>query len=248
MEIANEEDKIKKLIDIGRKNNKNKMTIIYKIDKTKKKIKLFGRYFVFRNKNVCRIIYNNKQYNLKEYFNTPDNEEYLRIKLTGILEIIDLRDMFAECNLLYDLPDISKIDTKNIKCMSNLFYNCSSLSFLPKNLPWDTKNVTEMTNMFSGCCSLSTLPDISEWNLSNVTDMYGLFGGCSSLQSLPDISNWDISNAVDIGGLFNNCSSLLSLPDISKWNTSNATDISGLFFHCSSLISLQIFQNGIYQM
>ena len=56
MEIINEEDKIKKLRDISRKNSLNKMTIIYKIDKTKRKIKLFGTYFVFRNKNVCRII------------------------------------------------------------------------------------------------------------------------------------------------------------------------------------------------
>ena len=57
MEITNEEDKIKKLIDIGIKKHQNKIKIIYKIDKTKNKIKLFGRYFVFRNKNVCRIIY-----------------------------------------------------------------------------------------------------------------------------------------------------------------------------------------------
>ena len=179
MEITNEEDKIKKLIDISRKKNQNKMTIIYKIDKTQKKIKLFGRYFVFRNKNVCRIIYNNKLYKLKEYFNTPDNGEYLKIQLIGILNIIDLRDMFAECSLLYNLPDISKIDTKNIKCMTNLFYKCKLLSSLPQNLPWDTKNVTEMANLFSGCSSLSTLPDISEWNLSNVRDMYGVFGGYS---------------------------------------------------------------------
>ncbi len=46
MEIPNEDDKIKKLIDIDAKKKKNKIKIIYKIDKTKKQIKLFGRYFV----------------------------------------------------------------------------------------------------------------------------------------------------------------------------------------------------------
>ena len=130
MEIPNEEDKIKKLIDIGRKNNKNKIKIIYKIDKTKKQIKLFGRYFVLRNKNFCRIIYHNKQYKLKEYMNIHDEGTYLEIKLIGILQIKNLRDMFANCDLLYDLPDISKIDTKNIKIMSNLFYNCKYHFFL----------------------------------------------------------------------------------------------------------------------
>ena len=185
MEVTNEEKKIKKLIDIDAKKKKNRIKIIYKIDKidkTGKMVKLFGKNFAFKNKNFCRIIYHNKQYKLKEYLNTHDNGPYLKIKLKGILEIKYLRDMFANCDLLYDLPDISKIDTKNIKSMSNLFYNCKLLSFLPKNLPWDTRNVTEMINMFSGCCSLSSLPDISEWNLSNVKDMYDLFEGCASFK------------------------------------------------------------------
>ena len=32
-------------------------------------IRIFGRYFVGQNINKCKIIYNNKKYNLKEYFN-----------------------------------------------------------------------------------------------------------------------------------------------------------------------------------
>ena len=61
MEAISEEYKLRKLIDIDRKNNQNKIKIIYKIDRGKKFIKLFGRNFVLRNKNFCSIIYNNKR-------------------------------------------------------------------------------------------------------------------------------------------------------------------------------------------
>ena len=41
MEAISEEYKLRKLIDIDRKNNQNKIKIIYKIDRGKKFIKLY---------------------------------------------------------------------------------------------------------------------------------------------------------------------------------------------------------------
>ena len=68
--------------------------------------------------------------------------------------------MFAYCNCLDSLPDISK---------------------------WNTNNVTNMNGMFKNCYALSSLLDISVWNTNNVIDMSDMFENCSKLSSLPDI-------------------------------------------------------------
>ena len=52
-------------------------------------IRIFGKYFVEQNKNKCKIIYNNKKYILKEYFDEIDNNynpkiKEIKIKLNGI--------------------------------------------------------------------------------------------------------------------------------------------------------------------
>ena len=128
------------MIEINDETNEtDEIEIIYK-SKEKGKIKIFGYDFVKNNKDKCKIIYNNKEYELTEYFNNIDNE--LKIKLKGITKIT------------------------NMSCM---FYNCSSLSSLPDISKWNTSNVTNMSYMFCNCSSLSSLPDISKWNTSNVT-------------------------------------------------------------------------------
>ena len=62
-------------------NNQNKCEqqnnineeIIYKPNK-EGKVRIFGENFVNNNKDKCKIIYNNKEYELKEYFNDIDKE------------------------------------------------------------------------------------------------------------------------------------------------------------------------------
>ena len=65
-------------------DKKDEIEIIYK-PKNKGKIKIFGSQFVYYNKDKCKIIYNNKEYELTEYFDNIDNE--LKIKLKGITKI-----------------------------------------------------------------------------------------------------------------------------------------------------------------
>ena len=48
-------------------DKKDEIEIIYK-PKNKGKIKIFGSQFVYYNKDKCKIIYNNKEYELTEYF------------------------------------------------------------------------------------------------------------------------------------------------------------------------------------
>ena len=244
----------------------NEITIIY----NKKfifgnQIKIFGSDFVKNNFSICKIIYKGKYYNLKEYFEIKKDEEFLEIKLNGIINstnisymfsncnslelikdiskwnfinIIDMSGMFYECSSLKSLPDISLLDTSNVKYMIEMFRNCSSLKTLPDISKWNVKNVKNMSGMFRFCESLEFLPDISKWKINNLTDISDIFNYCVSLQSLPDISKWTTNNVSKMSGIFYYCKSLQSLPDISNWNTNNVIDMSGMFYYCESLISL----------
>ena len=79
MEKSNENDKYLIMIYKPNENKKEKIDIL-KIFKSREKfifvereytgeiIRLFGKYFVKQNSNKCKIIYKNKKYKLKEYF------------------------------------------------------------------------------------------------------------------------------------------------------------------------------------
>ena len=176
-EIINDNNinnKFKKIIDIY--NNMeylDEIIIRYKINKFDKEIKIFGSNFINNNRNKCKIIYEEKEYEIKEKWNIDDKikNEILEIKLKGINNITDMSCMFNGCPNLSSLPDISK---------------------------WNTNNVTNMSYMFSGCPNLSSLPDISKWNTNNVTNMNYMFNNYSNLLSLPDISKWNTNNVTNI--------------------------------------------------
>ena len=104
-------------------NKNNEIEIIYK-SKEKERVKIFGVDFVKNNKEKCRIIFNNEEYKLTEYFNSIDNE--LKIKLKGINYVTNMGRMFQECDSLYSLPDISKLKTSSATDMSCMFDGCSS--------------------------------------------------------------------------------------------------------------------------
>ena len=90
-------------------NEINEINIIYKIKDKEKKVKIFGSEFVKNNKNKCQIIYGDKEYELNEYFNIPNNiKDELKIKLRGINNIINMSCIFYECSSLLSIPDISK--------------------------------------------------------------------------------------------------------------------------------------------
>ena len=213
--------------------------IRYKIENGLKKIKIFGKNFYKKYKNICKIIYEGKKYKLTEYFKIKNsNKNILEIRLSVINNIDDISYMFDDCSSLISIQDISKLDTNKIINMSKMFCNCSSLIALPDISKWKTNNVKDMCGMFYNCSSLIALPDISNWNTNNVKDMNDMFYNCSSLVSLPGISKWNTHKVKDMSGMFEGCSSLVSLPDISKWTTNKVKDMSSIFRNCLLLISL----------
>ena len=106
------------------------INIIYDINKERgDKINIFGSKFVENNKNKCKILIDNIEYEITDKYNIKNyNNNKLCIKLMGINEISD---------------------------MSCMFYGCSSLSLLPDISNWITNNVTNMSDMFNG--SLNTI-------------------------------------------------------------------------------------------
>ena len=99
------------LIGDNLKKNKEKQ-------QEKKYIRIFGENFVKNNKNKCKIIYKNKIYDLKEYFEEIDdnyNREAKEIKLKLIFweNITDMSYMFEGCSQLKSMSEYSK-GNKNI--------------------------------------------------------------------------------------------------------------------------------------
>ena len=69
------------------------INIIYKINENC--INIFGNKFVENNKNKCKMIIDNKEYEITEKYNVQNyNNNNLKIKLKGINNITDLSYMF----------------------------------------------------------------------------------------------------------------------------------------------------------
>jgi len=215
-------------------------------------IKLFGPGFVNENKDKCKIIYNEKEYDLMEYFKFDNdyNHNSNKIQLRINNNITDISFMFHECKELLSIHDLS-VDNFNITDINKSFdenYSNNSCeksensneidkseTFYNDNLILSSIQKNTNSSIYNG---INDLNYFKENILTNVTDMHYMFIGCSSLISLPDISKWDIKNVTIMYGMFRECSSLISLPDISKWDTKNVTDMNHMFKECSSLISL----------
>ena len=83
----------------------NSINLIYKVNKNEEEIRIFGKTFINNNINNCKIICEDKQYELKEYFDTDKNikKEILKIILTGISKIKNINNMFNKCSSLISL-------------------------------------------------------------------------------------------------------------------------------------------------
>ena len=86
-------------------------------------IRLFDSYFVYKNKDKCKIIYNEKEYDLMEYFkfdNNYNHNDSIKIQLRINNNITDLSDMFYKCKELLSIRDLS-IDNFNITDINKSF-------------------------------------------------------------------------------------------------------------------------------
>ena len=174
--------------------NKNKyieqkedITIEYKIPKNAHRIMILGSEFIKNNRNRCEIYINGKYRELSQNIdlNTCQIENgILEIKFRPLQNLTNLSSMFSGCVALYSLPDFNKLVTNNVIKMNNLFNMCESLKSISDISKWDISKVIDLSYMFYGCKSLLSLPDISHWNTSNAIEIRNLFSGCKSLKYL----------------------------------------------------------------
>ena len=126
-----------------------------------KKIKIFGEQFIKNNKKNCKIIINNENKEITEYyFDEKENKEELEVKLIINSKLTDISYMFSKCeSLIFISNEISNLDTSDVTSMPGIFSDCKSLSSLPDISKWNTKNVSNMSFIFFFCESLLSLPD-----------------------------------------------------------------------------------------
>ena len=212
-------------------------------------IKLFDYRFVDKNKNKCKIIYNETEYDLTKSFefnNKSIQNNSIKIKLKINKDIKDISHMFSNCKELLSIRDNSFYNYD----ITNIYEPFSNDSNEESN---DSDGIEEGEKFYGGGSTLSAIQGdanisiftgINDLNLckekilSHIIDMNSMFYECSSLISLPVISELDTKNVTNMGSMFFGCSSLISLPDISEWDTKNVTDTRDMFNGCSSLISL----------
>ena len=240
--ILDENNLLKKEIDeirnkIKEKEFENTGIFEYKIDKKKNKIRIFGKNFVIKNKSYCKIIIDNKQKDLTEFYKYTKNikDETINIKIIMNQKVTSLDCMFYECTELISISEVSEWDTSEITDMSAMFSGCEKLISLPDISKWNISSVSNLSFMFSKCENLTSLPDLSIWNTLNVTDMSSMFSRCEKLKQLPDISKWNTSSVFNMSMMFNECCELANLPNISIWNISKVTDKSNMFSGCNKI-------------
>ena len=84
--------------------SKEDISIINIIYKYEKNMNIFGSEFVKNNKNICKMIINNNEYEITDKFSVEIVEIYdnnkLKIKLKGIDNVTDMIYIFYECESL----------------------------------------------------------------------------------------------------------------------------------------------------
>ena len=86
--------------------------------KTDEKTRIFGENFLKRNINKCKLIYNNKEHQIKEFFEEIDKnykpKETIKFKLRIFHNILNLSEMFLNCNNLLSIIDNTKVNEEQV--------------------------------------------------------------------------------------------------------------------------------------
>ena len=103
----------------------NEITLIYKIEKNKNRIRIFGEIFVNNNKSNCYIKYKDKKYELDTYFlktNIKEKDNLLELKLVQTINFTNISYMFYNCFSLFSTPDIDNLKINNVIDLNYMFY------------------------------------------------------------------------------------------------------------------------------
>ena len=215
----------------------DKLEIEYSLINNKsQEIRLFGKYFVEKNKNNCYLIINNQREELREKYKIKNNEKNIKIILVKEKPIVTVSKMFYNCECLISIKTVNQWNMDKVKDMSYMFCGCISLNYLSSKLfsKWNTSEVKSFSYMFYNCRSLKRISGLNNFNTKNAVCLDNMFYECCNLKEIGKISGWITDNATDMSCMFYNCCELTEI-DIYNWDFRNATKVNNMFHNCTSL-------------
>ena len=204
-----------------KKDNQNKNKIFdyeyylleEKFFKDESKIKIFDNGFINKNKDKCKIIYQNKEYELKENFEDIDNHYQNKEEISFVLKINkninDISRMFIECDKLLIIRDISNV----------IYFNNNRL------ISKDIKEEIDLLNV--------SKENDEIFNQNEQNNLYKYIEDDQILSSISNITNKNSSNNF-LSNKTNDKDNLLKLSG--SYNFLNVTNMSYIFSGCVSLI------------
>ena len=260
IEDPKKEEKKKKLKELKEKEEKerndkenkepekktNSMIIKYKVKEDSKKIKIFGKKFILKNKSNCKMSIIDDSTNLLDIMESFEVNETMRknrclyIKLIETNPIIDMSYMFGKFYHDEEVVQIQKLkaiswDTKNVINMSKFFCECNELIDVSGLSKLDTQNVKDMSFFFFGCEKLEKIEGLEKWKTNNVENMSNMFAYCKMLKNLSNFKEWNVENVKDLSYMFYECESIDKLKGIQNWILKSLKNYKDFISGCKSL-------------
>ena len=181
------------------------------IDNNEAKVRILGKKFTINNRDKCYIIYNNKKYELKEYFedieNNYNHKDLFKLKLIFIHKIIDMSNLFNGCDSLISLSEISKIITK--KSTLNISREISFAFIANDKIKLNIDNHKTSKELFKDYKQFVLYSNIISKKDKSIelyiTNMTNMFYECHSLIFLSNKFELNTSKVIDMSGMFYGC-------------------------------------------
>ena len=209
------------------------------------KANILGSMFLENNRDSGTIIYKNKIYEFKKYFEDIDINYNHKDKIIFLLFLDknnkDISYIFFRC---HSLISVEYYDLFNYPYQINQENNIYSYDYKINEKIINNNKILDDSNLYKG--TKKDINDISEiTEIQKITEQYNyntnhisLNKNLQILEPLSFIEFNNLTNLINMSCLFYGRKSLISLPNISNWNTSDVEDMSYLFFECESLRSI----------
>ena len=148
-------------------NNQDSVTLELEYKATNDRyIELFDFDFVIRNKDKCKIIYNEKEYDLMNYFKFDNNYNHnsKKIQLRMNNNITDISHMFYECKELLSIRDLS-IDNFNITDINQSFDENNFNNYSEKSN--NSNEIDKSETFYNDNLTLSSIQKNTNSSISN---------------------------------------------------------------------------------
>ena len=178
---------------------RNEIYLIYKTGE-KGRQKIFGKQFVENNRNNIELIINGIKNELIDEYELDKGDNNVKLIIKN--NLINLENMFYECQNLYNIEELRYLNTNFCTNFNGIFYGCPSLTDIKALEKWNVSNGIDFGGMFYNCNLLSDIKPLENWDLSNCKSFYKMFSLCYSLSDIKPLEKWDVSNFTNFGFMF----------------------------------------------